>query len=49
MNELMTTFTVEDPATGKKLYIPISNEDLLTKTQQEIIEMIESIMKQEFN
>jgi hypothetical protein len=49
MEELMTTFTVEDPETGDKLYIPISNEDLLTKTREEIVQIISAIIEETLN
>jgi hypothetical protein len=45
MENSMTTFTVEDPKTGEKLYIPILNEDLLTKTRDEIVQIISSIIE----
>jgi len=48
MDEQYTTFTVEDPSTGEKLYIPISNEDLLTKKREEIILIISTIIEKEF-
>jgi hypothetical protein len=40
------TFTVEDPETKDKLYIPISNVDLLTKTSQEIVQIISAIIEE---
>ena len=48
MDEQYTIFTVEDPSTGEKLYIPISNEDLLTKKREEIILIISTIIEKEF-
>jgi hypothetical protein len=44
MENSMTTFTVEDPKTGKKLYIPISNEDLV-KNPDEIVQIISDIIE----
>jgi hypothetical protein len=49
MDNLYTTFTVEDPETKDKLYIPISNEDLLTKTREEIVKIISSIIEETLN
>ena len=49
MDEQYTIFTVEDPSTGEKLYIPISNEDLLTKKREEIILIISTIIEKEFD
>jgi hypothetical protein len=48
MENLMTTFTVEDPKTGEKLYIPISNQDLSTKTPDEIVQIISTIIEKKF-
>lgn len=45
----MTTFTAEDPKTGEKVYISISNEDLLIKTRQEIVQMISTIIEETLN
>ena len=49
MENTYTTFTVEDPETGDKLYIPISNEDLLTKTREEIVQIISAIIEETLN
>ena len=49
MDNLTTTFTVENPETGEKVYIPISNEDLLTKTREEIVQIISSIIEKTLN
>ena len=49
MENLYTTFTVEDPSSGEKVYIPISNEDLLSKTRDEIVEIISTIIEETLN
>lgn len=49
MENQYTTFTVEDPETNQKLYIPISNEDLLSKTRDEIVEIISTIIEETLN
>ena len=49
MENKYTTFTVEDPETNQKLYIPILNEDLLSKTRDEIVEIISTIIEETLN
>jgi hypothetical protein len=49
MVEQYTTFTVRDPKTNRKVYIPISHKDLRTKTQEEILEIIQAIIEATLN
>jgi hypothetical protein len=49
MQKEYTTFTVTDPKTKRKVQIPISNEDLLTKSQKEIEEIITAIIEATLN
>lgn len=49
MQEQHTTFTVRDPKTNRKVYIPISHKDLRTKTQDEILEIIQAIIEVTLN
>jgi hypothetical protein len=45
MEEQYTTFTVRDPKTNRKVYIPISHKDLRTKTQEQIQEVITAVIE----
>jgi hypothetical protein len=45
MEEQYTTFTVRDPKTNRKVYIPISHKDLRTKTQEDILEVITAVIE----
>jgi hypothetical protein len=49
MQEQHTTFTVRDPKTKRTVYIPISHKDLRTKTQEEILEIIQAIIEATLN
>ena len=49
MKEQYTTFTVTDPATNRKVYIPMSHKDLRTKTQDEILEIVQAIIESTLN
>lgn len=49
MQKEYTTFTVTDPKTKRTVYIPISNEDLLTKSQAEIQKIITAIIENTLN
>jgi len=49
MQEQHTTFTVTDPKTNRKVYIPISHKDLRTKTQNEILEIVQAIIEVTLN
>lgn len=49
MEEQYTTFTVTDPATNRKVYIPITHKDLRTKTQEEILEIVQAIIEATLN
>jgi hypothetical protein len=49
MQEQHTTFTVRDPKTNRKVYIPISHKDLRTKTQDEILEIVQAIIEVTLN
>jgi hypothetical protein len=49
MQEQHTTFTVRDPKTNRKVYIPISHKDLRTKTQNEILEIVQAIIEVTLN
>ncbi len=48
-NEFSTVFTIENPETGDKVYVPISNEDLLNMTREEIVQSISTIIEQTLN
>lgn len=45
--ELMTTFTVEDPLTGDKIFIPIKNELILSLSSEKLVQIISTIIEQE--
>jgi len=49
MQEQYTTFTVRDPKTNRTVYIPMSHKDLRTKTQEEILEIIQAIIEATLN
>jgi hypothetical protein len=49
MEEQYTTFTVRDPKTNRTVYIPMSHKDLRTKTQEEILEIIQAIIEATLN
>lgn len=49
MKEQYTTFTVTDPVTNRKVYIPMSHKDLRTKTQDEILEIVQAIIESTLN
>jgi hypothetical protein len=44
---LTTIFTVEDPETGNKIFIPIKNELLLSLEGDKICQIISAIIEQE--
>jgi len=44
---LTTIFTVEDPETGNKIFIPIKNELLLSLKGDKILKIISTIIEQE--
>ena len=45
--ETMTTFTIEDPETGKKLYIPMKNEFILSLSSEKLVQIISTIIEKE--
>ena len=45
--ETMTTFTIENPETGKKLYIPMKNELILSLSREKLVQIISTIIEEE--
>jgi len=45
--ETMTTFTIEDPLTGDKIFIPMKNELILSLSSEKLVQIISDIIEQE--
>lgn len=45
--ETITTFTVEDPLTGDKIFIPMKNELILSLSPEKLVQIISAIIEQE--
>ena len=43
----MTTFTIEDPLTGDKIFIPMKNELILSLSKEKLVQIISTIIEEE--